>query len=160
MENEDEMPKKSRKALYAAITIVVAAIIILSTYYFGTNQTPNAGSGTPLTLYVGEITNTEYGFGNTSTNLTSNPGPTITLTAGQTYTMTVHDIGTMQHNWAIVDAKSSSATVLWGALTSPINEGSSGRVTFRAGLAGSYFYICQVPGHVALGLWGTIIVNP
>jgi plastocyanin len=74
--------------------------------------------------------------------------------------MTIHNVGTMQHNWAIVNAKSSTAAVLWGAVASPINAGSSGQVTFKAGTAGSYFYICQVPGHVALGLWGTVTVNP
>ena len=152
--------KKSRRLLYALVAIIVAAIILGSFYYYETTLSPPAGLGTPLTLYEGEITTTAYGFGNTSTSLTSNPGPTVTLTTGQTYTMTVYNIGAMQHNWAIVSAKSSSANVLWGAVTPPINEQSSGQVTFKAGSAGSYFYICQVPGHVALGLWGTVIVNP
>ena len=152
--------KKSRKLLYALVVVIVAVIIIGSLYYNETTLAPPAGSGAPLTLYEGEITSTAYGFGNTSTSLTSNPGPTISLTAGQTYTMTVYNVGTMQHNWAIVDTKSSTAKVLWGTVTSPINAESSGQVTFKAGSAGNYFYICQVPGHVALGLWGTIVVNP
>jgi plastocyanin len=163
MENmsKQSAPKKSgRKLLYALVIVIVAVIIIGSVYYYETTLPPPAGSGTLITLYEGEITSTSYGFGNTSTTLTSNPGPTITLTAGQTYTMTVYNVGTMQHNWAIVDAKSSTANVLWGAVTSPINSQSSGKVTFKAGPAGNYFYICQVPGHVTLGLWGTVVVNP
>ena len=154
------MVKKSRKWLYAIIAILIVVIIIGSVYYFETAQTPKAGSGTPITLYVGEINATTYGFGNSSSTLTSNPGPTITLVAGQTYAMTVHNIGTMQHNWAIVNAKSTGANVQWGAVTAPINARASGEVTFKAGQAGSYFYICQVPGHVAIGLWGQVIVNP
>jgi len=66
----------------------------------------------------------------------------------------------MQHSWAIVDAKSTTANVLWTAATSGIDPGATSQVTFKAGSAGSYFYICQVPGHVALGLWGTVTVNP
>ena len=149
-----------RMWLYAILAIIILAIAVGSIYYFETSQSPKAGSGTPLTLYVGEVSATAYGFGNASNTLTSNPGPTITLTAGQTYTMTLNNVGTMQHNWAIADAKSSSANVLWGAVISPIDAGSSSQVTFKAGQAGSFFYICQVPGHVALGLWGTLIVNP
>ena len=154
------MSKKSRKWLYALIAILIVVIVIGSVYYFETAQTPKAGSGTPITLYVGEINATAYGFGNSSSTLTSNPGPTFSLIAGQTYTITVYNVGFMQHNWAIVNAKSTSANVQWDAVTAPINAGSSGEVTFRAGQAGNYFYICQVPGHVALGLWGTVIVTP
>ncbi len=159
---KENMPKKSsRKLLYVLVLVIIAVIVIGSIYYYETTLAPASGTGTPLTLYEGEISTSAYGFGNTANSLTSNPGPTITLIAGQTYTMTLHNVGTMQHNWAIADAKSSSANVLWGAVISPINAGSSGQVTFTAGSAGSYFYICQVPGHVALGLWGTItVVNP
>jgi uncharacterized cupredoxin-like copper-binding protein len=157
--NNQSMNKKSRKWLYALITILIVVIIIGSVYYFETFQTLKAGSGTPITLYVGEITTTAYGFGNSSSTLTSNPGPTLTITAGQTYTMTVYNVGSMQHNWAIVNAKSTSASVQWGAVTAPINKGASSEVTFKVGQAGSYFYICQVPGHVDKGLWGIVTVT-
>ncbi len=150
----------SRRIIYAVIAIVIVVVIIAGVYYYMTTLTPQTGSGTPVSLYVGEINASSYGFGDSSTNLTSNPGPTITLAAGQTYTITLHNVGTMLHNWAIVDAKSSNANVLWGAVVSQINAGASGQVTFTAGSAGSYFYVCQVPGHVQLGLWGTITVNP
>jgi hypothetical protein len=133
------MPKESRKWLYVLITILITVIVIGSVYYFETVQTPKAGSGTPIALYVGEVDTTDYGFGNSSSTLTSNPGPTLTLIAGQTYTMTVYNVGFMQHNWAIMNAKSTSASVQWGAVTAPINAGSSSEVTFRAGQAGSYF---------------------
>ncbi len=152
------MPNK--KLWYVIGVVIIAIVVIVSVYYYETTLTPPAGSGTPLTLYVGEISSTSYGFGNSANSLSSNPGPTLTLTVGHTYTMTIHNVGTMQHSWAIVDAKSSSANVLWNSATPLINAGSDAKVTFKAGSAGSYYYICQVPGHVALGLWGTVAVNP
>jgi uncharacterized cupredoxin-like copper-binding protein len=158
--NNQNMDKKSRKWLYALIAVLIVVTVIGAIYYFETAQKPKAGSGTEISLYAGEINATAYGFGNSSSTLMSNPGPTLTLIAGQTYTMTVYDVGSMQHNWAIVNAKSTNANVQWGAVTSTINTGSSGEVTFKAGQPGSYFYICQVPGHVALGLWGELIVTP
>ncbi len=152
--------KTNRKLWYIVALIIVIVIIIGAVYYYETTLTPPANSGTALTLYEGEISSTAYGFGDSANTLVSNPGPTITLKAGQTYTMTVHNVGSMQHNWAIVDAKSTSANVLWGAAISFTNPGLTNQVTFTAGSTGSYFYICQVPGHIELGLWGTVTVNP
>lgn len=148
------------KMYYIAAIVIIVIVIIGGIYYYETTQNPPANSSTPLTLYVGEISSTSYGFGETASALTSNPGPTLTLTAGHAYIMTVHNVGTMQHSWAIVDAKNSSANVLWNSATQGINPGLDAQITFTAGSSGSYFYICQVPGHVELGLWGTVTVNP
>ncbi len=156
---KESPPKKSNKNLLYRLVAVVIVIVIIGVFFYYDTMLPSSGSGTPLTLYVGEISAQTYGFGNSSSSLTSNPGPSLTLKTGQTYTMTVHNVGTMQHNWATVDAKSSTANVVWGAVISNvINPGSGGKVTFKAGQVGNYFYICQVSGHVALGLWGTITV--
>ena len=158
---KENMPKKSnRNLLYRLIIVVIVIVIIGSLYYYETVLPQSTVSGTPLTLYIGEISSQTYGFGSTANSLTSNPGPTLTLVAGQTYTITVHNVGTMQHNWATVDHKATNANVLWAAVTPFINAGSSSQVTFKAGSAGNYVYICQVPGHIALGLWGTVVVNP
>ncbi len=150
----------NNRLFYLAAVVVIVIVVIGAVYYYESTLAPPANSGTALTLYVGEISSTSYGFGQTATTLTSDPGPTITLIAGQTYTMTVQNVGTMQHSWAIVDAKNSSANVLWNSATPGINAGSNAQITFKAGPDGSYFYICQIPGHVALGLWGTVTVNP
>ena len=69
----------------------------------------------------------------------------------------------MPHNFAIVDTKSSTGTVLWsaqvGSASNAVAAGSSKSVTFTVGNAGNYYYICQVDGHVALGMWGNVKVN-
>ncbi len=152
------MPNK--KLWYVVGVVIIAIVVIVAVYYYETTLAPPAGSGTPLTLYVGEISSTSYGFGDAANTLTTNPGPILTLTSGQTYTMTIYNVGTMQHNWAIVDAKATNANVLWNSAAPTINPDSDAKVTFKAGSTGSYYYICQFPGHVALGLWGTVTVNP
>lgn len=169
MTNEN-MPKKSSRTLWYVIAIVVIVIIVIgSVAYYETLPKSTPSNATPLTLYEGGLTNPTstavYGFGNSNSasSLTS-PGPTIVLTTGVTYKMTVYNIGSMGHNWAIVDAQSTSANVLWGAkirsASNPIPQGFSDSVTFTAGQAGTYYYICQIPGHVDLGMWGTVTVNP
>jgi len=131
-----------------------------------------AGVGTPpplpqpnvsMTLYAGEVNLTQYGFGNSSTSITS-PGPTLTFTVGDVVNMSVFNAGTMPHNWALTSSNDTSATVLFGAkidsgsVPIPVNE--TGSVVFKVTKSGNYFYICQVPGHVQLGMWGNVVVNP
>jgi plastocyanin len=119
-------------------------------------------AATQITLYAKEITSSQYGFGDSASSVSS-PGPTLTLTSGDSVTVTLHNAGTMSHNFAIVNAKSSTATVLWNAqIDSPSNgvpAGQSASVTFTVGSAGNYYYICQVDGHVALGMWGNVVVQ-
>ena len=43
--------------------------------------------------------------------------------------------------------------------TSPLKPGESGSVTFTAGVPGTYYYICTVPGHALQGMQGSFIVE-
>ncbi len=114
-----------------------------------------------VTIYAGEIT-MQYGFGNSSTTITS-PGPTLTFLSGQTVTVTLHNSGNMPHNFAVVSAKSATGNVLWNSAIqsadNPLSPGSSASVTFTVGDPGNYYYICQVDAHVAVGMWGNVVVQ-
>jgi plastocyanin len=116
-----------------------------------------------LTIFAGEINATTYGFGNSSSTLTS-PGTDLILNVGQAYNMTLVNAGTHRHNWAIVDAKSSTANVLFNAqianATNGVAIGTSQSVTFTPTQAGNFYYICQVDAHATLGMWGNVTVNP
>lgn len=128
-----------------------------------------AGVGAPLkpnvseTLYAGQVSLTQYGFGNSPTDITS-PGPTLNFTVGQIVNMTVYNVGTMGHNWALTALNATNAKVLFGAqidtgdLPIPVNE--TGSVVFKVTQAGNFYYICQVPGHVDLGMWGNVVISP
>ncbi len=150
---------KSRTGLYVAIAIIVIVIVVVGVVVALMYQPP--AKGTPLTLYAGEVSSSAYGFGNTASSITSNPGPTITLKVGTTYTMTVNNVGTMPHAWEITSQK-ATGSVLFGAQIDPtsyIAPGSSGSVTFTPNQAGNFYYVCTVPGHIALGMWGNVVVT-
>jgi len=154
------MSSKNRTGLYVAIVVIVIVIVAVGVVIGLMNQ-PSA-NGTPLTLYAGEVSSAAYGFGNSASTIQSNPGPTLTLKVGTTYTMTVHNVGAMPHSWEITSEK-STGSALFGAqigTTSTIQPGASGSVTFTPNQAGSFFYVCVVPGHIALGMWGNVVVNP
>ena len=157
------MSGKSKSTLYIAIAIVLIVVIIggVLAYYFSNQNNGGPGGGTHIDLYAGE---SPYGFGTTSSSITS-PAPTLTFTTGQIYTVTLHNVGAMPHNFAIVTEKTDGNTNLAfsnaqiGSGANPVAPGGSASVTFTAGSAGSYYYICQVGGHVSLGMWGTVTVS-
>ncbi len=141
------------------ILIILAAAVLAGVGAPVTLPKPNVS----VTLYAGDVSPVLYGFGNSATSISS-PGPTLTFTVGDVVNMTVFNAGTMPHNWALVASKSTSGKVLFGAkidsgsVPIPVNESAS--VAFRVTKAGNYVYICQIPGHVQLGMWGNVVVNP
>jgi cytochrome c oxidase subunit 2 len=115
-----------------------------------------------IDLYAGELSNTQYGFGNSSTTITS-PGPSFTVQVNDTVMVTFHNVGNMPHSFAVVDSLGSNYNILFnssiGSGSSPIPSSGTASVTFVASQAGTYYYICTVPGHEALGMWGNFTVS-
>jgi plastocyanin len=130
-----------------------------------TTQTPTPTptptvSQVSVTIYAGSRTGGGLGFGNSTTTIQS-PGPTLTFKVGDNVTLTlINTAASTSHNWAMVDAQSATANVVFGAQVNMIPGGGTGSVTFTPTQTGNYYYICQVPGHFAAGMWGNIIVNP
>jgi uncharacterized cupredoxin-like copper-binding protein len=114
-----------------------------------------------LTLYAGE-TGTRLGFGLSRNNITS-PGPTLKFRVGDVVHITLVNVGQLSHNFAVTDAAKEGATVLFNAqiasADNPLPPGGSGSITFTPDKAGEYYYICQVPGHVSLGMWGRVTIE-
>jgi len=85
---------------------------------------------------------------------------------GTTVTVDFTNAGTMQHNWGLVTEKTSGNTNLAfskaqiASASYAVSPGGKGSTTFVANKVGTYYYICQVDAHVALGMWGTFIVTP
>jgi len=114
-------------------------------------------------LYAGEPNASTYGFGLKPSNLTS-PGPTLSFHVADVVNVTVIDVGKMPHAFVITDVPNTNGKTLFGAVIAsgsvPLNPGERGSVVFKADSSGIYYYLCPVPGHVQLGMWGKIIVAP
>ena len=81
---------------------------------------------------------------------------------GTTYTITVYNVANIPHSWEMVSTKTVSDTPLFGAgigVTNYISPGSSGTVTFTPDQTGNFYYVCTVPGHITLGMWGNVVVS-
>jgi azurin len=104
---------------------------------------------------------------------------TLTASAGQEVTVRfTNNSAVQQHNWVLVNGGEAEAQAIADAgltaglssqylpadkanvlaNTEVLDGGESGETTFTAPAAGSYLYICTVPGHYPL-MQGTLTVN-
>ena len=96
------------------------------------------------------------------------PGPTIRVRAGQPVTVTFENVHgqyfgeSIPHNLVVTATKDEQAKPFWQAAigeTDYLDVGERESVTFTPDAAGSYFYLCTVPGHVGRGMWGRFVVE-
>ena len=113
-----------------------------------------------------DFVESEDGFSDLAFNaLTGEPGhnPDFVVSSGDEVTFTTTNKGKGFHSFGIVASPDDFGNVLWGSdiasPNAPLKPGESGSVTFIAGAPGQYYYICTVPGHAALGMQGSFIVE-
>jgi plastocyanin len=147
-----------------AVTLYCATMVVLVFNLQPSLTTSSSQNKTPtvnIVLYEGEITAIKYGFGNTST-LLSSPGPTLRFNLTDVVNITVVNVGSMPHAFAITNVPKTGATVLFGAeigASNYLEPGKQGTVIFTPNNAGSFYYICPVPGHAEIGMYGAVIIT-
>jgi len=103
-----------------------------------------------------------YAF-NTVSLSDPNHNPTINANVGDKLVFDVKNSGKSFHAFAITDSASGPGPAMdgttIGTADDPMKPGASGEVTFVPPKAGTYYYICAVPGHRELGMEGKIIVT-
>ena len=145
-------------------TLIVLTLVFVVCFLSTLAVTSKAqSSGTSITLYAGAVTSGSgtYGYGSSASDITS-PGPTLNLVEGTTYMVTVNNVASMPHSFEIVTSKAVSNAPLFNAgidITNYIPAGGSGNVTFTPDKTGNFYYVCTVPGHINLGMWGNVKVT-
>jgi uncharacterized cupredoxin-like copper-binding protein len=160
-----------RKSYFPLVAVIVLAAIlyfsVIAVLVFNVQPTLTSNSNsnkTPtvnIVLYEGEITPTKYGFGNSS-NLLTSPGPTIRFNMSDIVNITVVNVGSMPHAFEITNAPKTGSTMLFNAeigASSYLEAGQKGTVIFSPNNAGSFYYICPVPGHAELGMYGSVVIT-
>jgi hypothetical protein len=193
MTQEKSKLKLSKLGVYS-IAVTLICIVLFAALLFGQQQkAPSPGStsnviskGPPqkIVLYEGEVNATAYGFGTTPNHLTC-PGPQLNLTQDISYTLTVYNVGSKPHNFAVVGGQwapvmtngqlsplkpISTQFVQFGASVGtendPIQPGSSGTVTFTVTPDDvnqypslTYVYCSQLPQDAnGFNMWGPMEV--
>jgi uncharacterized cupredoxin-like copper-binding protein len=78
--------------------------------------------------------------------------------------VTLNNRGVLEHSWTLVSADADPAAVtdgdaLAGATTGVVASGESKTISFTAPAAGTYQFVCTIPGHAQEGMVGTLTVN-
>lgn len=82
---------------------------------------------------------------------------TLTAKPGQTLQITLDNRGSLEHNFVLYDA--DGQTVLFEK--DAIQPGQKANISLKAPeKAGTYQYVCTVPGHKEGGMVGTLTVQP
>lgn len=123
-------------------------------------QAPAREPDVELVVYAGD-----FGFGLRRDSITT-PGPEIKVKRGSLVKLTLVNIGNAVHVLAVVnelmeDPRASPAIpgAQAGTPSNPLAPGQSVTVYFMAERPGTYFYVCDVPGHITLGMWGRFVVE-
>jgi uncharacterized cupredoxin-like copper-binding protein len=128
-----------------------------------TAQQASSNANVTFVLYAGEPSSSTFAFGLKPNNLTS-PGPTLTFSTHDTVNVTLVNVGKVSHAFALTNSPHTNSMTLFNAAIAsasmPLNPGGRGTIVFKADTPGSYYYICPVPGHAELGMWGNVLVKP
>jgi nitrite reductase (NO-forming) len=78
--------------------------------------------------------------------------------------VTLNNEGALEHTWTLVSTDVDLATVrdvdaLAGVTTGSVPPGESKTISFTAPAAGTYQYVCTIPGHAPAGMVGTMTIN-
>lgn len=123
-------------------------------------QAPAREPDVELVVYAGD-----FGFGTSRDSITT-PGPEIRVKRGSLVKLTLVNVGNAVHVLTVVNElrEDPSASPAFpgaqaGTPSNPLAPGQSVTIYFVAGRPGTYFYVCNVPGHVTLGMWGRFVVE-
>ncbi len=115
-----------------------------------------------FTLYAGEISGSQMGFGTAGNNITS-PGPTLRIRVTDIVSVTLVNVGSMPHAFAVTTMPTTGAKVLFNAeiasSVNPLEPGQRRTLVFAPTFAGNFYYICPVSGHAEMGMYGSVVVT-
>ncbi|MCS7117429.1 MAG: multicopper oxidase domain-containing protein [Thaumarchaeota archaeon] len=123
-------------------------------------QAPTSEPDVEFVVFAGD-----FGFGRSRDSITS-PGPEIRVKRGSLVKLTLVNVGNAVHVLTVVGVlrEDSGASPVFpgaqaGTPSNPLAPGQSLTVYFVADRPGTHYYVCNVPGHVTLGMWGRFVVE-
>lgn len=172
-------PSAAQPWRFIIVVIVVAVAISFAVGYFGLTgqlggtipgtRTGHAGPPPPPSCEGGGKLGTFHfifvaGVGGGFNFNGSQPGPCVLIANGSWVNVTFVNspAATANHSWVLIPAGAGASALpaFPGAgfnnstRTNGIPPGAEANFTFHANVTGAYQYICEVPGHEALGMLG------
>jgi uncharacterized cupredoxin-like copper-binding protein len=160
----------SSRVVYTALGAIGLALLLAIVAVLVLPLQPELGAGGAVaeeptvlvTLYGGELEAGRFGFGLSPDNITS-PGPTLQFRVGDVVSLTFINVGRIPHSFAATGEKAEEAQVVFdaqvGSGARPLSPDEKGTTVFKVNRPGEFYYVCQVPGHVTLGMWGRMVIE-
>lgn len=183
-EHQEPILRTSPERTGKMVAIVLGLCIVGGAIFFGmwdywiSSQAPvvaaQAGEETkePEAVATGKTINVDLTFVESSdfTKLGFNaiPGeeganPTIEANVGDKIVFNVDNGGKSFHSFGVTRAEEGIAGIISGteirSASNPLKPGEGGTAEFVPSEAGTYYYVCTVPGHREQGMVGQIVVS-
>ena len=160
------MPKLNHSRILLVVTFVSLATVFLAGAIFATqasSQYQTTGKTINISLaFIESLDFKIYAF-NTVNLSDPNHNPTVNANVGDKLVFDVRNSGKSFHAFAITNSTSGPGPAIdgttIGTAEDPMKPGASGEIIFIPTQAGTYYYICAVPGHRELGMEGKILVT-
>ena len=127
------------------------------------SNTQGKTSTVNIFLYVGEYDGRPYFSNSSMMSMATSPGPSLEFSVSDTVSITVINVGSQPHAFAITDEPQTGATVLFsaeiGSTNNPILPHQEGSVIFSPDMTGQFFYISPLPGQAEAGMYGMVSIN-
>lgn len=163
--------KPSRGAIVGVVLLIVGLLVGVGIGYLiapGPGPAPPAntisisGSRVHLSVLSGPGTDLAFPIGGPT-------NPTIKVQAVANVTIHFLNIGTLPHSWVLLTqgppyAADPPTEVAFPGAETPdammgTPSGGNATISFTASTAGTYWYVCHVPGHAAGGMYGKFVVG-
>jgi nitrite reductase (NO-forming) len=169
-----------RKSVIAVLALAALLFAGVAAAQSNSSSTPPAGSAACASPMASPASSPMAGMTETATMAASSPaagtataengcgGTTVemvdiafqptefTIPANQDVTVTLHNSGAALHNFSVTDHNNPNVKNL--NISVDVNPGETKTVTINAP-AGDYYFYCNVPGHEAAGMHGTMHVK-
>ncbi len=135
-------------------TAVAVLLIAITTACSGESSAPDETAPTTTTTTEAAPTDavvamSEWRFGPAA----------ISLAAGTEVTLELRNDGALLHEWALLTTEIEDEAGFGDDLVivrRAVNAGAVDTVTFTVPAAGTYQFVCPIPGHLAQGMEGTL----
>lgn len=137
------------------VTILFTVFIsIVGTLLFtGITLPQKAEAGLPTVKTSFTLIIMEWGFNQTK------GGPEIHVKVGEMVTIRLINQGKIPHNFDVHTIEGEDVGWEGAAYEGLITPGEEVVISFTPDKPGKYIYMCHVPGHMELGMWGYLIVE-
>lgn len=140
-----------RSSTRRAFRVVPLVLLLLAAASCGGSGGPAATSTSVASRSDATVSMTDWRFGPSE----------LTVTGSDSISLEIRNNGAILHEWALLTSRIESEAEFQDDLVIArlaVQSGQTRTVSFELPPPGTYQFVCPIPGHIAEGMVGTLIV--